>query len=362
MLKIHMLPAGKGDFFIIEFGENGKEHYIFIDGGDLTGAPFYKKSLNVIKEKKKKIDAIIFTHIDDDHIQGALCAMNSTAELPEIEKIYINTGIEVEKKLNIKINESKPEDCERDYLRQDSRLHSVRKAMCLRELFVKKKIEDKIQECVCMGESIDIGSASLKIISPSKLKMEIYLKEWQKEEKKYSNRKIHAGIDMEDKKELSTYQDEEVIEDFNCKNGSSIGFIFEYNFCKLAFLADAHPSVCVDGIKCFYPRGLEVEAIKVPHHGSKHNFSEELYSMLRTKTFLLSTNGKGNKPDPVFLGKLFHKIPNAKLYCNMNWMKNYRFAKADQQMYLKKDCPQICLIDGDHNLSKEIVITNKNIE
>lgn len=61
MLKIHMLPAGRGDFFIIEFGENGSEHYIFIDGGDLTGTPFYKKALSVIKEKKKKIDAVFFT-------------------------------------------------------------------------------------------------------------------------------------------------------------------------------------------------------------------------------------------------------------------------------------------------------------
>lgn len=288
--------------------------------------------------------------------------MNTMDKLPEIEKIYINTSIEIEKKFNIKIEGKRPEDCEKDYLRQENRLHSLRKAVSLRELFVKKEIEDKIQESVCMGESVDIGLASLKIISPSKWKLIAYLKEWQKEEKKYNDKKVHAGIKTEHKKELSIYIGEEVIEDFSCKNGSSIGFIFEYNSCKLAFLADAHPSVCVEGIKCFYPHGLEVDAVKVPHHGSKHNFSEELYSMLRTKDFLLSTNGKGNKPDPVFLAKLFHKIPDAKLYCNMNWMRNYGFAIPDQQTYLKKSDPKICLIDDEITLKKEIVITNKNIE
>ena len=54
---------------------------------------------------------------------------------------------------------------------------------------------------------------------------------------------------MVKKKNLADLMNENLVTDPSINNASSIAFIFEYQNIKLAFLGDAKPSVCLQGIK-----------------------------------------------------------------------------------------------------------------
>ena len=75
MFRIELLPAGIGDAIWIEYGDPASPTRIVIDGGP---APSYQKGLLARLERLKKndpqgiIDLFVITHIDADHIDGAI--------------------------------------------------------------------------------------------------------------------------------------------------------------------------------------------------------------------------------------------------------------------------------------------------
>ena len=72
MLNIKVLKALNGDCIIISYGEKEK-HNILIDGGQ--GRTGFRQLCTYVDNEKKagnKIDLLILTHIDSDHIDGIL--------------------------------------------------------------------------------------------------------------------------------------------------------------------------------------------------------------------------------------------------------------------------------------------------
>lgn len=358
MVSVSMLPAGKGDFFIIGYGTGCENHFVFIDGGDISGIAVYKKILTDYYEQNKVIDALIFTHIDDDHIAGALGAISVMNQLPEIKKIYLNIGKGITDRLGIFEKNEFPEQEKKRYLYTVHKQHSVKKALSLIELLKEKGLADKIANTVCLGDELHIGGADFKIISPGEKQLATYLRYWKKEEKRLGVQ--HAAVIREPIKKLCSYVDEAVIEDASPSNGSSIAFLFEYEGKRMAFLGDAYPSVCVEGILKFYPDGTYADFVKIPHHGSKYNYLEKMYVLIETDYFLLSTNGTGQgrarHPDPVFLGKLFYQFPKARIFCNYKWMKNYGFTDYDRKHYINTENPQIIYLQDDVSLPSDLII------
>lgn len=359
-IKIYMLPAGKGDFFIIQYIDKMKEHFIFIDGGDKSAAYIYKAALTWINKENKCIDAIIFTHNDDDHICGALCAIMATETLPEIGRIYITLGKEIEKRFQIKALQEYPESEKKEYLHSKNVQHSSRQAVTLEEYFKEIGLEDRIEGCVCMGDRILVGDAEIKIISPGLKQLENYLNRWNQEIKDEKSGQ-HMSARKQNKLDLSCYVTQSVPKDTSVSNGSSIAFIFEHNGIKIAFLGDAYADVCVEGISKFYPLSdtLKVDAVKISHHGSAHNYSDKLYQLLLTEHYLLSTQGTTKHPSPVFLGKLFNQNKCARILCNGSWMRDYGFSEGDLARYLNKETPRIYQLEHKEYISQGLILCGK---
>ena len=76
MLKLEMLPAGCGDCLWLEYGEPGKTRIVLIDGGvKATASRLAARIRAAMAERhdsKLKIDLLIITHYDNDHIEGVL--------------------------------------------------------------------------------------------------------------------------------------------------------------------------------------------------------------------------------------------------------------------------------------------------
>jgi len=69
-MKIKFLKAGSGDSILIQ----DEGHNILIDGGN--DSKYLLKEIEVIYANNEKIDLLIITHHDDDHIQGIIDVLN----------------------------------------------------------------------------------------------------------------------------------------------------------------------------------------------------------------------------------------------------------------------------------------------
>lgn len=70
MVKVYLLPADEGDFVWVRYGNDDNYANILIDGGTKDSGAEYAYIIQFIENKGEKIEALILTHIDYDHIQG----------------------------------------------------------------------------------------------------------------------------------------------------------------------------------------------------------------------------------------------------------------------------------------------------
>jgi hypothetical protein len=81
-------------------------------------------------------------------------------------------------------------------------------------------------------------------------------------------------------------------EDRTVPNGTSIAFLLEYKNKTILLGADAHPSILIEALKALPARrDFRLDLLKVPHHGSSSNISEELLEKLQCRAALFSSNG-----------------------------------------------------------------------
>ena len=308
MVKITLLPAQEGDFIWVSYGDDEKCNHILIDGGVKNTGNIYSKVLKEIHCKRECVTAVIFTHIDIDHIQGAIEGINI---LPKdvlkkvIKKIYFNTCRGIRQELGLKI-------CGENYGEDDIIVkkkqsgYGVGEAITLLKLLEEKELLDCIQDYVLAGDTISLnGGAVLRIISPGKEQLVELADKWEAYGQKKGTRGYSSNLE-ETEKDLSDLAKQKLLSDGAVNNKSSIAFLFEFDTVKLAFLADAVPAVCLRGLKQHqiqlpYP----IDLFKLSHHGSRSNTSDRLLSGLPTQHYLLSTNGHEKKvPSKVVIAHL----------------------------------------------------------
>jgi beta-lactamase superfamily II metal-dependent hydrolase len=92
MISIELLPAAHGDAIWIEYGPASRPHRILIDGGP---APTYEAGLRrriaTLPEQKRMLELMVVTHIDADHIDGALILLQELAALKvRVDELWFN--------------------------------------------------------------------------------------------------------------------------------------------------------------------------------------------------------------------------------------------------------------------------------
>ena len=87
MITIKNYPASSGDAFLISFGKN-KDVNIMIDMGYAsTYTKHIKSDLMQLNKEGKQLDLLIISHIDSDHIRGALAFIKENKEKAKIISI-----------------------------------------------------------------------------------------------------------------------------------------------------------------------------------------------------------------------------------------------------------------------------------
>lgn len=349
-IDIQMFPASFGDSFLITCRGQKNTHIMIDMGFKHTYNNFIKQELKALKSNNDKISLLVFTHIDEDHILGGIGflqdkADDKSAELIDVDEIWYNSYKHLQfdkkeemkkkelEKLHLALNKIVKRGHPRERgVRQVSNI-SVKQATTLSGLLYKNNYapiwnKSYAYEAVVVKEnnsglhSIFINEeVKLTVLSPNNQnlkdleeKWEEKLSEWGFTDKVPQSEIISDAfeiymaneIEKKKKKNSSISIGEETIEEILKQpfipdkkeiNGSSIAFILEFYDKKVLFLGDSHSETIERSLKKIMEfeglSKLKFDAVKISHHGSKHNTSLELLNMIETPKYIISTNGRG---------------------------------------------------------------------
>lgn len=309
-MRIDFLPAYNGDAICINYVHEDAAVNILIDGGTkqtyqtkgkkntIVSGPL-KLLIEGIKHRKEKIDLLILTHIDDDHIGGILKWFEIDGEAPGlIGEIWFNSG----KTIASYLKESEVKIPELALVEQDTTNTGVTQGATFEKLIRKAKIWG--ENVIVQGQCLDFKGSTFKILSPSREGLKALHDKWFREA---SDSITSVATDYD--QSLEYYLAALISDpDTSIHNGSSIAFIWVHKEKNYVFLADAHADTLIDGLKIFeYDKENPVpaEAVKLSHHGSNRNISLELLEMIDSDQFVVTTNGnKHGHPDKKGLAKI----------------------------------------------------------
>lgn len=273
-----VLPAYHGDCILIKtFDDNNEEFNILIDGGT---AQTFRYTLKAELKDITRINLLVLTHIDSDHIAGLISLFKSSL----IDKITID-----------EIWMNHPEIVEID----NDELISTKQGDSLKELILQKKPEVKITKITTLNETILKNGVEFVILSPTSEIIDELYRKWSAAElpvKEDENVNISAqqNIYSQTLKDLSKIEfvaDKSINNDIF--NSSSISFILKCIDVSILLLADSRPEIITESLSHNYSptKPLEVDYVKVSHHGSLNNTSQQMLDLIQSNRFIISTNG-----------------------------------------------------------------------
>lgn len=322
-MEIKFLHAFNGDCIWIAFEENGANRNILIDGGTSTTYSYTDKNkkpkdgalkilIESLKAQNELLDLIILTHIDDDHIDGFLKWFRKDKEaIKHIKEVWFNSGRTIKKYLN-DINS----EVDSLKFKENTTLTSVPQGVDFENYIRDNQVWD--EKVIAQKNILNWNNISFQILSPGKNKLEKLLKEWNK-------KKPESLLDTSRKSDCSKtlkqlIEQDSFDEDDDPYNGSSIAFILQNNEKKVLLLGDSHPSEILTELKRLkYDENnkLSVDMIKLSHHGSKKNNPIEIFKIVDTEKYVISTNGDThNHPDKATIARIVATNPKAKIYFN----------------------------------------------
>ena len=302
-LTIEMLPAGHGDSLWLQYGQGQSTSRVLIDCGTDSTYQRLKQRVLLQPENQRDFELFILSHIDADHIGGAIPFFNDQTLGVRFADVWFNGWKHLPSdKLGAKQGEI------------FSTLIQQYKLPWNQWRNGGPIMLDSDELPVCELP----GGMSLTLLSPTQDKLATLAKKWKAEIEKLG---LTAGKATDFTQFLgttpSTSTDVDKLADAPFKtdaaapNGSSIAVLAEYQGKSILLGADAHAPMLVASIqKLLKQRGVErlkVDAFKVSHHASQNNLNIDLMKLLDCRHYLISTNGDHfNHPDRQAIGRIIH--------------------------------------------------------
>ena len=357
-IEITMFQAGCGDSFLITIKDD-IDINILVDCGSMqTYFYFIKPKLLRLKEQGQAIDFIILTHMHADHIAGALALFKDnidygTSKIISIKNVLYNgfRGLDL-CGYKDEVGNEYDEAIYKGIIAEGY----ARISKCNNSSYISKKQELLLSSYLLQGgyqcnifdqfengivtadnlPTINIGGSSyLTFLSPNTANLNLLNKEWEQYlrtiRRKISllnsdlahrayeaymllisspeSEKLIREISQRkqfSKEDILKLSDKELEVDNSVGNGSSIAFLLHCDDKNLLFLGDAHSDVYYQNLLRLREKGISnyFDVIKLSHHGSSLNISDDFLKTFDSKVFLISANGLHGHPDVETISKI----------------------------------------------------------
>ncbi len=294
--ELSLLPAVEGDCLLLSWGDGTQRNHMVVDGGRASAYGHLQKRLSSIAQAGESLALYVLTHVDADHIAGALSYVRDTARLLDPETVWYN-GFDEMGRAGV-----------RSEKQGDAYTRAITKALWP----LNTHFKDGIAAVENAPDVIDICGLAIRILSPDAARLSNMHARWTEWRRKNPETATRARNPMPEKLVLADLvADGET--DSEPPNGSSIAFIAEWRGHRILFTGDAHPDLLQSSLA---PLAREeggryrIDLLKVSHHGSKKNTTRALVELLDCKRFAFSTNGSlHGHPDPESVARLLMFSP-----------------------------------------------------
>lgn len=366
-VKIISYPAFNGESFLIQL-QGDRETNILIDTGYVSTSKSIIKDLSNLKHRNLKLDLMVLTHIDNDHINGAREILKQEVENEEtcIEEIWYNDYFKlignlgnIEKSLLDKkeiqlLNRLKSNGYKEETGVVRSSEVGFLSAQYLVQYLVGSSLEEKWNksfngEKVCIEQepiTLQLNEeVEITILGPTRQILEEQYKEWEEHLKQNGySQKLDWNLDVAKAFEMYSIKKNSTITgnrsslcssdstlqklvgfesyDSSIANRSSISCIIHFKGKNFLFLGDSSPIDMEESIEKYLNKQekkvLECVLIKLPHHGSKYNWSNKLNRLLKCNKYLISSNAQTHMhPDKETIAKIICSSKEEQIiYCN----------------------------------------------
>ena len=335
-------------FFILRDGE--EQYCIMIDCGA------YEDLIKdfVRKELHRKINLLIITHVDNDHILGIEEMLEEEKRI-DIGKILFNCYQRAQDgQETVKFTENQKRRIEkirselgtvfRDIVENEVSVNEAVRGLSS-IILSRPKLEAVWGKDYVLAEGrcdLDLGRwGRIRFVSPSfsdinrldkkfreLLCSELFVddanKAFAKQENIYELLLRYASLNDFDGEKLPEKDSADEVDDIgerienavehmvkessvSIENKASLAFVWEKDGHRVLFMGDARPGRIVEGLLRLYPTGpfpLQFDAIKVSHHGSHYNTTVELMRLIDSQHFFITGGGEEERPSEEALGRI----------------------------------------------------------
>jgi hypothetical protein len=321
MLRVEMLPAEHGDCLWVEYGDAADPHVVVIDGGPSSrvtaGALRARMDERLGNGRRgRKAELLVVTHIDADHITGVLDLLADRSRPAPFRDVWFNGW---------------------DHLPTD--VMGAKQAEALSGAITGRRLPWNAafrQAAVVVPDDGPLpvvelaGGLRLTLLSPTRSELAALKPVWEKEVRAAGlvpgQPPAPPGPEQPDvlgdeRLDPDALAQRRFTSDHSKANGASIAFLAEHDGSSVLLTGDAHAAVLARGLRRLAAeRRVErvaVDAVKLPHHGSRNNLSMEVLGLLDCPSWWFSTNGKQFRhPDAVAVSRILVATDTAELVFN----------------------------------------------
>jgi beta-lactamase superfamily II metal-dependent hydrolase len=314
--KLTMFPASEGDCLLLSWGA---EHALRHALTDLGHKGDYK-ALRPTFASLGDIELLTITHIDADHIEGAVPMFAEKAPPFAPRQTWFNAYYQ------LGLANERLQMAEREALGA-AQAEKVSAGL----IAFKWPWNASFASGVVSVDSAEAakpialdGGLTLQILSPTDSKLAKLIPKWDAELAKANlcttdpeaveaalaeGREALGGESLN----VDALAKKPFVIDRAEANGSAIAFLAQYRRKSVLMGADAHPDVLEASLRALgasEEAPLKIDCFKLPHHGSKSNLSPKLLSIIDCTRFAISTNGaRFNHPDPESIARILRNDP-----------------------------------------------------
>jgi beta-lactamase superfamily II metal-dependent hydrolase len=312
MLKLHAVQADYGDCLLLEYGTESARRYTLIDGGprDIY-TNHLKPVLEAIRSAGGALDAMILSHVDEDHVLGLLDLLTDlqwerargAPETIAIGELWHNS-----------FSQTLGEEVETRFGRLLTTAGSLRGSMALSDKASRSIAQgDQLAEkaellgiphntrftpagLACPDEApeaIPFGNLQLRILGPTEKNLERLKKDWLKWLQKQEKRLPAAPPAKAERVARAV--------DSTVPNLSSIMCLATADDKTILLTGDGRHDHLVAGLRragLLDSQGnLHVDVLKLPHHGSSRNVAPAFFRKITADRYVISADGTNDNPD-----------------------------------------------------------------
>jgi len=299
---LRVVEAQEGDCLLVRHGPPESPRALLCDGG--TSKTFDPHLLAALEAMGTSIlDAVILSHTDNDHVLGLLDLFAWLRDRPQgdrlplrIEDLWINEFDggrgRIEGRLASLLEGLAAQS--RSMAAAAASLSGIREGHRLRVLAVQLNVPVNGRTggkpfLASSAHRFSVQGLAVRVVGPTRANLDALEEQWLAWLEKQEARVAKGELDLA------------AMSDRSVPNLSSMQLLVEAEGKAMLLTGDSRGDHLLQALEeaglLARDGSLEVDLLKVPHHGSDRNATRRFFERVKARTYVISANGKHGNPD-----------------------------------------------------------------